>query len=585
MTSTTVGREVIQIVEIQQPYCAETFGSAPCTATGTADEKCYNTYATCLDTANFNKSSLSLYFSKGEVAEQTVSGAAYIIPSLVSVSTAPTKINLAGSNPDASGLGNRAIANITLQDHAHTDRRVDPYISGRSWDGLDRGSFWTKWLVRNKYRANIPVIVYEGYSGQALGAMQKREYILQAVQGPNAQGVVTIQCKDVLAKAEERKAKAPTLSPGRLNANITDSALTITASGAVIADYSASGTLRIDDEVMTYSARAQNGDNVDFTITTRGTDGTTAAAHNEDALVQECLRFTAQAVDDIANTLLTTYAGIASADLDTTGWATEADNYLTGFASLNALITEPVAVSQLLSDLQIETGCFFWWDERAGLVKMKAVRGINVEPDVLNDSDHIIAESLSITEHPRRRLSQAWLYFDRRDPTKSRSDTANYQSAQISADLAAEGANEHNESQIIEVRSWFLETTAQALSTASKIITRYRDTPRQAVFDVDAKDGVTYWTGDVIRISHPLDVDSFGARNITQWLIVAAEEIVPGHKVRYTCEDTTLFGKIYLIQANGTADYQGDGSDAFTGAFIGDASGLLSDGEESAKVS
>ena len=75
MTETTPGREPVQIVEIVQPLCANTFGSAPCTATGTNDEKCYNTRATCLDTANYDGSStLSLYFARGRVGEQGITG-------------------------------------------------------------------------------------------------------------------------------------------------------------------------------------------------------------------------------------------------------------------------------------------------------------------------------------------------------------------------------------------------------------------------------------------------------------------------------------------------------------------------------
>ena len=171
MTETTPGREPVQVVEIVQPLCANTYGSAPCTASGTADEKCYNTRATCQDTANYDGSStLSLYFTSGKTAERGVSGVSYAIPSLVSVSTAPTRVNLAGANPDAQGLGNRAVCSIRFKDHPHTDRRVDPYQSGRSWDALQRGSFWSKWIARNKYRQNIRINVYEGYAGQALGA-------------------------------------------------------------------------------------------------------------------------------------------------------------------------------------------------------------------------------------------------------------------------------------------------------------------------------------------------------------------------------------------------------------------------------
>ena len=78
MTSYPVGREPIQIVEILQPLCTNEFGVAPCTATGTADTKCYNTRATCQDTANFALGTpLSLFFTKAQFlptlqANQTV---------------------------------------------------------------------------------------------------------------------------------------------------------------------------------------------------------------------------------------------------------------------------------------------------------------------------------------------------------------------------------------------------------------------------------------------------------------------------------------------------------------------------------
>ena len=116
MSNTTVGREPIQLVEIKQPICSRTFGISPCTASGTADTKCYNTRSTCQDTANFELDStpLSLFFGKGLVAGIDISGVDYILPSLVSVSTAPTVINFGGSNSDAQGLGNRAVCTLTF---------------------------------------------------------------------------------------------------------------------------------------------------------------------------------------------------------------------------------------------------------------------------------------------------------------------------------------------------------------------------------------------------------------------------------------------------------------------------------------
>ena len=72
-TEVTPGREPVQFVEIRQPRCSRTFGVAPCMATGTADQKCYNTRKSCRDPANFALGSpLALVFSRGGVAEQGV---------------------------------------------------------------------------------------------------------------------------------------------------------------------------------------------------------------------------------------------------------------------------------------------------------------------------------------------------------------------------------------------------------------------------------------------------------------------------------------------------------------------------------
>ena len=412
--------------------------------------------------------------------------------------------------------------------------------------------------------------------------MTKRTYILDSVQGPGGGGIYTIKGKDVLAKAEERKAQAPSISPGELLSDITDVVTSVSVTGASTSDYGASGTLRIDSECMTYSSVAASGDDIVFTILARGTDGTTAAAHTAETLVQECLRFTAQNIDDVCNTLLSTYAGIASGYLDTTGWATEVDTYATAYV-INSLITEPTSVSKLLSELQQQASFYLWWDERTALVELKVVRGVTTEPDLITAEGNILADSFKVKEAPRERVSQVWIYFNQINPTVGISTIANYSNAQIAVDLESESADLYGESQVLKLQSRWLTTFAQGLSTASKILTRYVDNPRTAVFQMDAKDR-SYWVGDTIRISHPEDVDAFGARQINNWTITSAEEIVAGEIVRYSAQDTTLYGIVRAIVANGTPDWQGDGTDQYNGAWIGDNSGLLSDGTEGAEI-
>ena len=584
MTSeNTPGREPVQIVEIQQPLCSRFYGTGSCTATGTDDERCYNTRATCQDPANYELGTpLSLYFGKGLVAEQGL--VPYLIPSLVSVSTAPARLNIASSSPDSQGLGLRALCNIQFKDHQHTDRNVDPYLAGRSWNPLDRdrGSFWTRWIVRNRYRQNITIKVYDGYAGQTLGEMVSRTYFLQSVSGPDSSGRVTIQGKDILAKLEERKAQAPIASPGVLFRDISAAKTSFEVAGAVEDEYSETGTLRIGDELMTYAARATSDNGLEFTGVVRGTDGTTASDHDFDDTVQECLRYTEETPDAIVKDLLETFGGIPSAYLDSANWATEVEDNL-GLYALTGIVTEPTSVSTLVSEIQQQSLVYIWWDERDALVKLKAVRGSEGQPPLLTDAANVISGSLSMTEKPSERASQVWIYYNQTDYTRSNTDPSAYASTVILADLESETDLLYGEASIRKIYARWLRASSLANNTATTIIRRYVDTPSELKLRVDAKDR-GLWVADTFRLSHYLDVDQYGNRRERSWTIISAEEVVAGEVVEYTCADTTAAASLFFVMAAG-ADYPGYDVAPAKNCYIGDAAGLLSDGETAGRIS
>ncbi len=583
MVATMSGREPVQIVEIKQPFCSRVFGEAPCTASG--DRRCYNTRATCQDTPNFLLGGpLSLFFSSGDVAEQSIDGAPYIIPSLQSVSTSPAQINLAGSSPDAQGLGNRAICSVVFRDHKHTDRRVDPYLDTRDFDPFadDRGSFWSRWIARNKYWQKVQIVVYEGYGGQALSEMVSRTYFCEDVSGPDSSGKVTIRGKDVLAQVEDRKAQAPVASPGVLYEDISASQTSFEVANAVDGEYAASGVLRIGREIVTYTSVATSTNGLTFSGVTRGQFNTDASAHSFDAGVQQCLRYENQRADDVLSDLLTTYGGVDPTWLDTANWASEFNDFLS-FYFVDTLITTPESVSKLVSELAINVGFYIWWDERLSLVKFKAIRGVDSVPPLLTDRNHIVSGSFALSAKPRERASQVWIYYTQNDYVQSATDPGSFASQFVIADLESEGEDLYGEKSIRKIFARWLPTGALAQNTASKVITRYVDIPSQVKFDLDAKDR-QYWLGDTVRISHHLDVDQYGERNVRRWTITSAEEIVPGEMVRYVAEDTTLYGRIYYIMADGSADYSAEIEPPALNCFIGDAQGLLSDNSPSGRI-
>lgn len=581
MTETTPGREPVQIVEIKQPICAHVHGSAPCTATATGDGRCFNTRASCQDVANFALGTpISLYFTK---PQQSQPPGVYALPFLQSVSTAPTAINLAVSSDNQTGLGVRAVAQITLSDAPHTDRIVDPYLSGRTYDPMSRGSFWTKWLVRNKFRVGMTVVVYEGYVGQSIGAMVSRQYQIDRITGPGPGGTVTIVARDILARLEDRKAKAPTLSPGTVWQDIDATELTLIVQDATTSDYPASGTLRIGEETITYSARsADTSGRITFTITERGSDGTTAEDHSVDDVVQSCLRYTSVRVDTILNDLLASYAGIDASYIPTSAWDAEISAYLNNF-TLSSLITEPTSVGQLVSEISEQCALYIFWNERDKEVQLRAIRGIDVQPATISDDANIVMQSFSVSEYPEERVSQIWVHYNQHSPTKSLDDESNFKNVYIKADLSQEAAETYGEPAIRQIFSRWLTTEILAKTLASKVLSRYIDPPRRATLSLDAKDR-SIWVGDTIYVDHSLDVDEFGERRARLWTVTSAEETLPGEQVKYLIEDTTLYGQIAVVMEDTDPDYQGDGSDQFDGMWISRADGTYTNGDAAARI-
>lgn len=583
-----IGREPVQIVEILQPFCQNVFGTSPCTASGSADTKCYNTRATCQDPENYSLGTpLSLFFSHGNVGSHLVDGAPYIIPSLVNVTTSPTRVNLAGASNNAKGLGNRALCSITFKDHQHSDKRVDPYVDGRSWDPLsrERGSFWSRWIVRNKYRTNIQVKVYEGYAGQSLAQMTQRLYIMTSVTKQNSAGQITIECKDVLSRVEERQAQVPPASPGVLFAAIGIGDTSFEVAGAVEADYEASGTLRIGDELMTYSGRATSTNGVEFTGVQRGTDRTQATSHDFDASVQQCIRYDNATLINVIINLLQDRGGLDAAYMAdfAVGEASneEIATYLS-FARVTRVLTEPYGVAELIAELAEQLQFFIWWEETEQLVKLRAIRGFDAEPITLSDEANIISGSFSIADKPKERASQVWVYYGQRDFTESDTNVNNYANQYVIADLESETDQLYGAASIRKIFGTWISQGIIAQTTATKLISKYVDTPVEGKLRVDVKDG-SFQIGSVFYISHYLDVDQFGARLVRPWTVVSREEVVPNEVVEYVVEETGLYGRVYFVMAGGVGDYDA-ANVPFKSGYIGNASGVLSDGTTAARI-
>ena len=543
-------------------------------ATGT--RKCYNTRATCHDPENYDPGKMTLTFARPMAA---LPKGLLAIPSVASIETAPTRLNIGAGSKNAGPFGSRAVATVTFRDHPSPDRLVDKYPDDRGFDPLTRGTFWTKWLARNPYYQNRRLVVRDGYVGQSLEEMVRRDYLLDRIEGPSPDGLVRVVAKDALKLAEDERAQAPRLSQGELTTAIDAAMTAFSVAPAAEQDYPESGTLRIGRELMTYAARSEADGVVTFSGVVRGGEGTAADSHDAEERAQLCLRYDAMAVQDVLHDLLVSYGNVPATFVDQVAWEQEAERWLQGF-DLTALITEPTGVSSLVAEIVEQVPALIWWDERSRLIKLRADRRDETTPPVIDERDHIVAGSVSVREDPAQRISQVWVYWRQRDPTQSESSEANFSRIRILADLEAEGAGLYGESRIRKVYTRWLSTDAQATVLARRLLQRFGTNPRFLTVSLDAKDRAL-WTADFVQAATRLVTDDTGAEVTDLYQVVSAEETVSGHTVVYDLQRAAFASGVlagfYMADEAPNHDAASDEQKAH-GAWYAAEDGTLGDG-------
>lgn len=577
MSETTSGRQPVQIIELDQDFCNLTYGTSPCTAAigVTGSDRCFNTRATCQDSPNYDRGSKTLRFVKPLTY---IPADEYMIPSLVSVSTSPTIINIANGSNDQKPLGVRATLTATFMDFPHSDRVVDKYRTQRSYDPLDKSTFWAKWLARNPYYQNRTIRVLDGYIGQALGDMVSRTYLIDSISGPDANGRVTLKAKDVLALADDKKAQFPLPSTGELIVDIDETVSTIRVTGADASDYLVPGIIRIGDELIPYTGISTiSGTEINFTGCTRGALNTDASSHESKDRVQRCADFQEANCVDIANELLLVGAGIDPSYIDYTEWYEERDQWLPQF-NMSTILSEPTGVTELLGELTEQCLFYIWWDERIQKIRLRAVRPVTETPGKFNDEQNIIAGSSVITQAPKERLSQVWIFWNRINQTESLDEEGNYRRVQINADLDKESDNQYGEQVIRKIYSRWIINDGQAINLGTRMLARYSDNPVYFTCSVDAKDR-SNWTGDIIDVTHRNIVDSFGDEIETRYQIISAEEVDSGHLTKYKMIKFEFAGRFAFIMVETAPDFtSATEEEKASGCWIADDDGLMSDG-------
>lgn len=556
-------REPIQYVEIDVDYCSRTYGSAPCAAVlgTTGIRKCFNTFGTCQDTANFNKTVKTLTFinNRSNLPKGIV---AYPVLEENGISAFSGTVNVAGSNPRMNAFGRRASVSVKLKDFVDDDVWFDKYqlerISGAAQSnavGYDPGSvgtFFTRLKARWPYYSGRPLRVIDGYVDDGvLTITQTRHFIITDMNGPDSEGNVSFEGKDILALADDKKALAPAPSRGKLGAAITSAvsqAFTITPAGIEV-EYPASGWATIGSEVVTFT---RSGGTI--TLTSRGQQGTVASSHNSGDTFQVALYFNNQRVDTVINTLLATYAKVPTSFIPlVTEWEPEITRWMSS-VQLNTLITKPTGVAQLVGELS-DIGVSVWWDDVNQKVKLLATHPIADEL-IVPISDDLDIKKITQEDFDEDRITQVHFYTKLSDPTKDYKDKNNYDVLNVLVDTEAESANAYYDTKVREVFCRWLNTGADSIvRTLSLRLLRRLNTPPvhyTILLDAELK---SLNLADVVELDSRISTDATGLPVKKLLQIIRRTEKKSGHEIEIEVQSFKYDGRYGKIMTNGSPVY------------------------------
>lgn len=605
-------RERIDVVEIDLDFCSLSFGNLPCTASGSGDDKCYNTLETCQDTANYtggqggevfgiiidvngtantferfdggsfiddgftsgdfitaygfnNSENNNTFEIDGAVTASTIevepsSGLVdesgtftgtlstkkvktyrfctqrsphpvgiNAIPSLKSLSTSPAVIDIKG------GLGVRSSVSAEFIDHPSNDRNIadttdgigsiniDPYYLGRTYNPMERGTFWTKLRARNPNYQFRNMRVLSGYLSNGVYSelnAQTRYYVIDSMTVSG--GSARLTGKDPLKLASSGKSQAPKPSTGVLASDITSTATTLTLSPSGVGndEYSSSGKCLINKEVISFT---RSGDTLTLT---RAQNNTAATSHSADDTVQQCLEYSGDPggrIDEIVKDLLINYADINSKYINSSEWAAETDTHLSYL--LDGILVKPLDVNKILKELTKASPHYLWWDERSRSIKFTALKAPPSNATALNMDSNLI--SLSTTDKVDMRVSTISVNFGQFNPTEKLDEQSNYQQTYTRIDSDSIKKYRSNKIEVINSRWINTNNKAGAKKLASLIGRRFSNIPRQVNFSLDAKDSdgqSGLWVGKNTSINHRDIVDYSGSPVDLPLQITSAKE-------------------------------------------------------------
>lgn len=565
-----VGRRPIVVVEIDLDFSQNTYGTSPCTAAvgTTGASKCYNTFRSCQDVENYNLGTKTYSFCSNTGVLPIGQN---LFPCITDIDITPTQLV-----PEDFAIS--AAVTVTMQDFPWHDRGIDPYVSGRTYDAEGQGSFFGKLRARNPYLNNRVMRVKTGYvDGDRQIYTITRTYLIDHVEGPDADGAFRLVGKDPLRYTDDDKYQVPVASKGTLFSDVTaDEVTSMTLATGTTSDYPSAGVVRVDDELIAYTSIVNDA----LVGLTRGYLGTTVDTHSASAKVQQCVTYSNQTPPDIIADLLQTYAQIDPSFITVSDWEANAATWLPSFTS-TVVLSDPASVKDVIKEILQATGSTLWWDEEGAQIRWEVLIPFLIKQDVtiLNDSQNIIQGSTQQEDEEDQRVSRVLTYWKLGSPIDD-VDQKNFQTIAIQIDSDTESVDAYGTPQALEILSRWSNNESLVNAIGNRYLYRNRTTPRQITLQVDAKDA-TARTGDLRDIVSSLVQDFDGSSMNVRYMVIETHEMDPGTTWEYKLIQVAPRGGLRapLFAPNTTNVWTSATADEKKNyMFISNDNGFMSDG-------
>ncbi len=560
------------IVRITLDYCNNTFGSSPCTATATAALKCFNTYATCKDKANFSKGSKVYKFSLSAVPIE-VTGLLGVRPYIDNIQYLSTEIT---DNLTKSGT-----CSVTFRDEPDGDIGIDPYYSDRT--NRNQGTFWKKLIARNPNYVGRRVEILEGFAPLAeADYVQKWEGIIDTIAF-NSDGMVTMEIGDLLTGLED--IEIPTKTDAALSVDITADATVIPLNTA-LHGLTATGYIRIDDEIIYYDGYTNS--QIDTGVL-RGQLGTTAAEHTQNTTIQQVRYFGEDSGYDHLQTMALTDAAIASGFVDSTAFDL-IKTMETWSVQFRAIISEPISLRTIFFELVDLQDCKCWVGEDNKITIAKNLPNFPGRSYTeITDENNIEIASGSVDMNNNLTLdpleTRITMYWDKLAVGQD-DDPSSYKLKRTRSNSEAESENMFNKIKEKVIFCRWLQASYMDEDLMERYIDNlldrrlrlYKNPMPIYVFTVEIKDGEVH-TGKFIKVTTNKITDIYGAGIVKHVFQITKRQVLDNNRIELTALKYPR-NKIGFIAANTVPEYTSATEAEKESAFISGSDNLMSDGTE-----